>query len=114
MRRQRSHMSEIGLSQIGETPQSAVASHSPATCTCAPSKKPANTSSTRRTKPLPHLSPPNGPAKAVAPYRPSPRCDELEAVLIYSMSVSVDGFIADREGAFGWSVPNGEQFRFHL
>ena len=26
-------------------------------------------------------------------------------MLIYSMSVSVDGFIADREGAFGWSVP---------
>ena len=22
---------------------------------------------------------------------------------IYSMSVSVDGFIADREGAFGWT-----------
>ena len=26
------------------------------------------------------------------------------------MSVSVDGFIADREGAFGWTVPNEEQF----
>ena len=25
----------------------------------------------------------------------------------------MDGFIADREGAFGWSVPNEEQFRFH-
>ncbi len=35
-------------------------------------------------------------------------------MLIYSMSVSVDGFIADREGAFGWTVPNEEQFRFHL
>ena len=35
--------------------------------------------------------------------RRSLRCDELEAMLIYSMSVSVDGFIADREGAFGWS-----------
>jgi dihydrofolate reductase len=34
-------------------------------------------------------------------------------VLIYSMSVSVDGFIADREGAFGWGVPNEEQFAFH-
>jgi dihydrofolate reductase len=34
-------------------------------------------------------------------------------VLIYSMNVSVDGFIADREGAFGWTVPNEEQFRFH-
>ena len=29
------------------------------------------------------------------------------------MSVSVDGFIADRNGAFGWSVPSDEQFRFH-
>lgn len=35
-------------------------------------------------------------------------------MLIYSMSVSVDGFIADREGAFGWSVPNEEQFAFHI
>jgi len=35
-------------------------------------------------------------------------------MLIYSMSVSVDGFIADREGAFGWTVPNQEQFRFHI
>ena len=26
-------------------------------------------------------------------------------MLIYSMSVSVDGFIADREGAFGWGPP---------
>jgi dihydrofolate reductase len=39
---------------------------------------------------------------------------QFEAVLIYSMSVSVDGFIADREGAFGWSVPNEEQFAFHI
>jgi dihydrofolate reductase len=37
-----------------------------------------------------------------------------EAMLIYSMSVSVDGFIADRDGAFGWGVPSDEQFRFHL
>ena len=35
-------------------------------------------------------------------------------MLIYSMSVSVDGFIADRAGGFGWTVPNEEQFRFHL
>src|SRR5215210_3105735 len=35
-------------------------------------------------------------------------------MLIYSMGVSVDGFIADREGAFGWTVPNEELFRFHL
>ena len=35
-------------------------------------------------------------------------------MLIYSMSVSVDGFIADRAGGFGWTVPNEEQFRFYL
>ena len=35
-------------------------------------------------------------------------------MLIYSMSVSVDGFIADRAGAFGWTDPDEEQFRFHL
>ena len=35
-------------------------------------------------------------------------------MLIYSMGVSVDGFIADREGAFAWSVPSDELFRFHL
>jgi dihydrofolate reductase len=34
-------------------------------------------------------------------------------MLIYSMSVSVDGFIADREGAFGWGAPSEELFRFH-
>src|SRR5918994_7830889 len=35
-------------------------------------------------------------------------------MLIYSMSVSVDGFIADREGAFGWAAPDEELFRFHI
>jgi dihydrofolate reductase len=35
-------------------------------------------------------------------------------MLIYSMSVSVDGYIADRSGGFGWSAPGEEQFRFHL
>ncbi len=30
------------------------------------------------------------------------------------MNVSVDGFIADREGAIGWTVPSEEQFLFHL
>jgi dihydrofolate reductase len=37
----------------------------------------------------------------------------LQAVLIYSMSVSVDGFIADRQGAFEWTAPSEELFRFH-
>ena len=35
-------------------------------------------------------------------------------MLIFSMGVSVDGFIADREGAFGWGAPSDELFRFHL
>src|ERR671929_912336 len=35
-------------------------------------------------------------------------------MLIYSMSVSVDGFIADRDGAFEWGAPSDELFRFHL
>ena len=38
----------------------------------------------------------------------------VEAMLIYSMGVSVDGFITDREGAFDWTPPSEEQFRFHL
>ena len=47
-------------------------------------------------------------------YGPPLRRDEVGAVLIYSMGVSVDGFIADREGGFGWTVPDEELFRFHL
>ena len=35
-------------------------------------------------------------------------------MLIYWMSVSVDGVIADREGAFEWGAPSEEQFRFHI
>jgi dihydrofolate reductase len=35
-------------------------------------------------------------------------------VLIYSMSVSVDGYIADRDGAFNWGAPSEELFAFHL
>jgi dihydrofolate reductase len=34
-------------------------------------------------------------------------------MLIYSMSVSVDGFIADREGGFDWGATGDELFRFH-
>ena len=33
--------------------------------------------------------------------------------LIYSMSMSLDGFIADAGGEFDWSVPDDELFRFH-
>ena len=35
-------------------------------------------------------------------------------MLIFSMSVSVDGFINDRDGDFGWTPPDDEVFRFHL
>ena len=35
-------------------------------------------------------------------------------MLIFSMSVSVDGFIADRAGGFEWTAPDEELFRFHL
>src|SRR5687768_10087584 len=35
-------------------------------------------------------------------------------MLILSMSVSVDGFISDRDGAFDWSPPGDELFGFHL
>jgi dihydrofolate reductase len=34
-------------------------------------------------------------------------------MLIYYMGVSVDGFIADRDGEFGWGAPSEELFRFH-
>jgi dihydrofolate reductase len=33
--------------------------------------------------------------------------------LIYSMTVSLDGFIASPDGAINWSVPDEELFRFH-
>jgi dihydrofolate reductase len=35
-------------------------------------------------------------------------------MLIYSISVSVDGFVADRDGGFAWTAPDEELFRFHL
>jgi dihydrofolate reductase len=35
-------------------------------------------------------------------------------MLIYSMGVSVEGYIADREGGFEWTAPIDELFRFHL
>jgi dihydrofolate reductase len=34
-------------------------------------------------------------------------------MLVYSMSVSLDGFIADRQGGFAWTGPDEELFRFH-
>src|SRR4051794_14105919 len=36
-------------------------------------------------------------------------------MLIYSMNISLDGFIADRQGSFSFAgVPLPEKFRFHL
>ena len=35
-------------------------------------------------------------------------------MVIYSMSVSVDGFVTDRHGGIGWTAPSDELFRFHL
>lgn len=35
-------------------------------------------------------------------------------MLIYSMGVSIDGYISDRRGSFDWSGPSDEQFLFHL
>jgi dihydrofolate reductase len=35
-------------------------------------------------------------------------------MLLYSMSVSVDGFVNDRESRFEWTAPPDELFRFHL
>jgi hypothetical protein len=34
-------------------------------------------------------------------------------MLIHSMSVSVDGFTADRQRGFRWTVPSQEQFRYY-
>jgi dihydrofolate reductase len=33
--------------------------------------------------------------------------------LIYSMTVSLDGYIAGRDGTIGWTAPDEELFRFH-
>lgn len=35
-------------------------------------------------------------------------------MLICSMSVTVDGFVSDREGRFDWGAPSEDQFRFSL
>jgi dihydrofolate reductase len=34
--------------------------------------------------------------------------------VIYSMSVSLDGFIAGPDGDIGWTAPDAELFRFHI
>jgi len=35
-------------------------------------------------------------------------------VLVYCMSISIDGFVADRDGDFGWTTPPDEVFDLHL
>lgn len=35
-------------------------------------------------------------------------------MVIYSMGVTADGFINDRDGAFDWGAPGEELFRFHI
>ncbi|HEY2007237.1 MAG TPA: hypothetical protein VGG87_12340, partial [Solirubrobacteraceae bacterium] len=49
-----------------------------------------------------------GTARSISSSQSNCGDAKLEAMLIYSMGVSVDGFIADREGAFGWTVPDEE------
>ena len=34
--------------------------------------------------------------------------------VVYSMSVSLDGFIAGPDGDIGWTAPDAEQMRFHI
>lgn len=48
----------------------------------------------------------------MAPLSSARRTDP--GILLYSMSVSIDGYITDRAGGFEWTVPDEEQFRFHL
>lgn len=40
--------------------------------------------------------------------------DMKRGTLIFSMGVTVDGFISDRDGDFGWAPPDDELFAFHL
>jgi dihydrofolate reductase len=35
-------------------------------------------------------------------------------MLVYSIGVSVDGYINDRDGGFDWSAPDDELFAFHI
>jgi dihydrofolate reductase len=51
---------------------------------------------------------------AACNLQPVTREETMTGMLIYSLSVSVDGFIADREGSFEWAPPNEELFRFHI
>ncbi|HRY08403.1 MAG: dihydrofolate reductase family protein [Actinobacteria bacterium] len=37
----------------------------------------------------------------------------MSGSVLYSMGVSVDGYIHDRQGHFAWTVPGGDLFAFH-
>jgi len=37
----------------------------------------------------------------------------LDGMVLFSMGVSVDGYVADRDGEFAWTKPSDELFRFH-
>ena len=39
--------------------------------------------------------------------------DRPDLTVVYSMTSSVDGYVADPDGDFGWSVPDDELFAFH-
>jgi dihydrofolate reductase len=40
--------------------------------------------------------------------------EDLMLPVVYSMSVSLDGFIAGPDGDIGWTAPDAELFRFHI
>lgn len=52
--------------------------------------------------------------RIVLPWLQDCGCDGRETMLIFSMGVSVNGFISDRAGRFGWIDPTEEQFRFRI
>src|SRR5258707_10923674 len=56
------------------------------------------------------------PQRSPRPARTHSSVAEENLVLpvIYSMSVSLDGFIAGPGGDIGWTAPDAEQFRFHI
>jgi dihydrofolate reductase len=44
---------------------------------------------------------------------PSATACQFRDMLIFSMSVSTDGFINDRDGGFDWAAPDDELIQFH-
>ena len=53
-----------------------------------------------------------GPTRRCAARRRRLTRRPLRARADHSMSVSIDGFITDRQGAFAWTTPSEELFRF--